>query len=304
MSKIRLLLLMPMCAAAVVDLSPIAGLQVRNLVPKFEAFYKNAAAAGVMPDQRWDMWVKEYGIAAVPPTPEGQTLARKQLDAVWNRYAALVPTLHAQEARAELSAKEILPKVESLLDPGGKPTPVKLILFVGQFDGNEFTAPPETPGGPAIVMMPIETRNIRFALAQEFVHAVQIDIDHLHNGFDAPLAETVLTVGLAMHATRTSLARSSCKFLYLARTGSGCQSAWPRQQPCSKESSHSFRRQGRTTRPVSPMEAVPPDSKAKRTAQDGCSSGTYLSMVILIRPLPRSRKRTWCDSWKQGLRTC
>ncbi len=149
MSKIRLLLLMPMCAAAV-NLSPNEGLQVRNLVPKFEAFYKEAGAAGVRPEQRWDMWVKEYSFAAVPPTPEGQTLARKQLDAVWNRYVALVPTLHAQEARAELSAKEILPKVESLLNPGGKPTPVKLILIVGQFDGNEFTPLRNHPAVPLL----------------------------------------------------------------------------------------------------------------------------------------------------------
>lgn len=205
MSKILLSLLMPMCAVAVVDLSPNAGLQVKNLVPKFEAFYTDAGAAGVRPDQRWDLWVKEYGFAAVPPTPEGQTLARKQLDAVWNRYVALVPTLYAREARAELSAREMLPKVESLLNPGGKPTPVMLILFVGQFDGNEFTAPPQSPGGPAVVMMPIETDNIRFALAQEFAHAVQIDVDHLQNGFDSPLAETVLTVGIAMHATERVL---------------------------------------------------------------------------------------------------
>lgn len=49
--------------------------------------------------------------------------------------------------------------------------------------------------------MPIETDNIRFALTQEFIHAVQIDIDHLHNGFNAPLGETILTVGLAMRGT-------------------------------------------------------------------------------------------------------
>ena len=205
-SKIGLSLLMPiLCAAAGADLSPNAGLQVTNLVPKFEAFYREVGALSLTPDQRWDMWREKYGFAAVPPTPEGQTLARKQLDAVWSRYTVLVPTMYAREAQAELAAREMLPKVESLLNPGGTPTPVKLILFVGQFDGNEFTSPPQSADGPAVVVMPVETDNIRFALAQEFAHAVQISIDHLQNGFEAPLAETILTVGLAMHATKQVL---------------------------------------------------------------------------------------------------
>lgn len=80
-----------------------------------------------------------------------------------------------------------------------------LLLFVGQFDGNEFTAPAGKAGGSPIVVMPIETPHIRYALAQEFMHAVQIDVDHLRNGFDAPLAETVLTVGLAMRGAQRML---------------------------------------------------------------------------------------------------
>jgi hypothetical protein len=37
-------------------------------------------------------------------------------------------------------------------------TPVDLVLFVGQFDGNEFTVPPRRPGDAPTVVMPIRGR--------------------------------------------------------------------------------------------------------------------------------------------------
>jgi hypothetical protein len=37
-------------------------------------------------------------------------------------------------------------------------TPVDLVLFVGQFDGNELTVPPRRPGDAPTVVMPIRGR--------------------------------------------------------------------------------------------------------------------------------------------------
>jgi hypothetical protein len=200
-SRLGSMVLTSVCASAVAATPSTAELRVRNLVPKFEIFYKDALNSRANESRRWRLWVKEYGFAAVPPTPEGREVARKQLETAWPKYAAFVPIMNERESQAEQAARKILPKVEALLDPKGKPPPIKLLLFVGQFDGNEFTAPPQKPGGAPTVVMPIETDNIRFAIAQEFMHAVQINVDNLRNGFDAPLGETVLSVGLAMRGT-------------------------------------------------------------------------------------------------------
>lgn len=195
------LISMPLCAAE----RSAPALQVHNLVPKFLKFYTAAAPKSVTEDERWRLWQREYHIAAVPPTPQGLALARRQLDAVWPRYAALISKAGAREAVAERDAQALLPRVQALINPGGKPGAVSLVLFVGQFDGNEFTAPPQKPGGAPTVVMPIETPHIQYALAQELMHAMQMDADGLKNGFAAPLGETVLTVGLAMRGAQRLL---------------------------------------------------------------------------------------------------
>ncbi len=46
---------------------------------------------------RGGRWRKEYGLAAVPPGDEGQKIARGQLDAVWDRYPALLPKVDVLE---------------------------------------------------------------------------------------------------------------------------------------------------------------------------------------------------------------
>ena len=74
-------------------------LDVVDRVPKFETFYGDAKGLGE--GARWSLWKKEYGIAAVPPTAQGEALARTQLDAAWPRYAALIPRLKTLEAAAE-----------------------------------------------------------------------------------------------------------------------------------------------------------------------------------------------------------
>lgn len=209
----RALLLLPLCLLFSSALHAAAasggGLHVLNLAPKFLRFYAAASSPSVTEAQRWALWRKDYGVAAVPPTPEGLDLARKQLDAVWTRYGKLIPTIDRRELAAERDAREMLPRVRALLGRREEDTPVDLVLFVGQFDGNEFTVPPRHPGDPPSVVMPIETPNIRYALTQELMHAVQIDADGLRNGFNAPLGETVLTVGLAMRGTERILPGAS-----------------------------------------------------------------------------------------------
>lgn len=249
-------------------------LHVQDLTPKFLAFYAAASAPPVTEAQRWALWRKDYGIAAVPPTPQGLALARKQLDAVWARYGKLLPTIGHREHAAERDATEMLPRVKALLGASGQKTPVGLVLFVGQFDGNEFTVPPRAPGDGPTVVMPIETPNIRYALTQELIHAVQIDVDGLRNGFNAPLGETVLTVGLAMRGTERILPGASIS-LYTWRSAQ-----WLRR--CRKDS-------GPILRGIRPfLTKADPDTTTRftyGTGSTGLQSEAYCAGWILVGDL-------------------
>ena len=123
-------------------------LRVQNLAPKFLKFYAAASSPSASEAKRWQLWRKDYGIAAVPPTAAGLALARRQLDAVWGRYGQLLPLIQQRESIAARDASRMLPRVRALLGAGSEKTPVDLVLFVGQFDGNEFTVPPRRSGDP------------------------------------------------------------------------------------------------------------------------------------------------------------
>ena len=174
-------------------------LVIVNRVPKFEKFY--ADAKGLDEAARWALWQKEYGIAAVPPTPEGQALARKQLDAAWPRYAALLPKLATLESQAEKDARRLFDATNQLYDAGDHPIHTKVVFFVGQFDGNEFTVPAMN-GQPPTVVMPVENPRLKVELAHEISHSVNFQLADVKNSFGAPIGETVFLEGLAMHANK------------------------------------------------------------------------------------------------------
>lgn len=178
---------------------PAVKLQIQNDVPKFERFYRDASKPGVTEAQRWELWRKEYGIAAVPPTPEGDALARKQLDAVWPRYATLMPRLAALSAKAIADARSVTARIGNVLDPEGRPVTIALRLYVGQFDGNAFSMP-AMQGRPPTTLMPVETSEMRLLLAHELSHDVNFSLAGVHNSFGAPLGELVFWEGLAMRS--------------------------------------------------------------------------------------------------------
>jgi len=174
-------------------------LDIVDRVPKFEKFY--ADAQGLDEAARWRLWKKEYGIAAVPPTAQGEALARKQLDAAWPRYAALIPGLNTLEAGAEQTARALFAATNRLYATAGTPIHTRLVLFVGQFDGNEFTVPAMN-GQPPTVVMPVENPRLKVQLAHEMSHSVNFQLAGVKNSFGAPIGETVFLEGLAMHANK------------------------------------------------------------------------------------------------------
>jgi hypothetical protein len=169
-------------------------------VPKFVRFYTKATSSPMSDDERWSLWQKDYGLAAVPPTAFGQTLARKQLDTAWDRYAMLVSKLPALTKHAASLAVPTLRAIAALFGDNEEALSINLTLFVGQFDNNAFAGPMmhDVP----TVYLPVEMSDVDVALAHEFAHAVHKHVGHLANGYVAPIAETLLMEGIAMHAAR------------------------------------------------------------------------------------------------------
>ncbi|MGH6889545.1 MAG: DUF2268 domain-containing putative Zn-dependent protease [Rhizomicrobium sp.] len=174
-------------------------LDVVDRVPQFETFYRDAGRLDEA--QRWSLWQKEYGIAAVPPTPQGQKMARTQLDAAWPRYRGLIPHLPGLEARSRRNAYRLFAAVNRLYGTGDLPIHTRVVLFVGQFDGNEFTVP-AMKGNPPTVVMPVEDPKLDVDLAHELSHSVNFQLADVKNSFGAPIGETVFLEGLAMHASK------------------------------------------------------------------------------------------------------
>lgn len=179
--------------------APLHTLEIADRVPKFEKFYADAASLDEA--ARWAIWKKEYGIAAVPPTPQGDALARKQLDDAWPRYAALMGQLPAMTKKANGAAHTLFDAVNTLYATANVPIHTRVLFFVGQFDGNEYTAPAMN-GQPPTVVMPVENPRLYVELAHEMSHSVNFQLADVKNSFGAPIGETVFLEGLAMHATK------------------------------------------------------------------------------------------------------
>src|SRR6185312_1297640 len=138
---------LPLCAGALLLLASPAFaadhvLDIDNRVGKFETFYAHATAKPLDADARFKLWQIEDGLAAVPPGPDGDAMARKLLDSAWSKYPALMPKLDGLEKTAEATAREMFARDNEILGTADDKIHTRLILYVGQFDNNAFTVPP------------------------------------------------------------------------------------------------------------------------------------------------------------------
>jgi hypothetical protein len=179
-------------------------LDIDNRVPKFEKFYADATAKPLSADARFALWSKEDGIAAVPPGPQGDALARKLLDAAWDKYPGLVAKLPQLTAQAESTAQVMFARDNEILDTTDTQIHSRVILYVGQFDNNAFTIPP-MEGKPATVIMPVENIALKIVLAHELTHSIHLQLAHVKNSFGAPLGETMFLEGLAMRTSQQAV---------------------------------------------------------------------------------------------------
>ncbi|HWD26419.1 MAG TPA: DUF2268 domain-containing putative Zn-dependent protease [Rhizomicrobium sp.] len=170
-------------------------------VGKFQTFYVDATRAALTGDARFALWQKEDGIAAVPPGPDGDAMARTLLDAAWDRYLPLMTQLPSLTVQAELDAREAFVRINTLLKTKDVPIHSRLVLYVGQFDDNAYTLPPMN-GAPATTLMPVENSRLRLILAHELTHTVHIHLAGVKNSFGAPVGETMFLEGLAMRVAQ------------------------------------------------------------------------------------------------------
>jgi hypothetical protein len=190
-------------AAPVSEPKDLISLEVVDLTPKFLKFYRAAVAQKLDSDARWRLWKEQYGFAAVPPTPEGDAIARKLLDGAWDRYAQALPVIEAGGKAMQPQPDAALREVAHRL---GLTTPlrVKVVVYVGGFDDNAFSFAQD---GVSIVCIPIEMPRHRreMVLRHELTHAVHIATAGLSGGWERSIAEVILQEGLAMRTAQALL---------------------------------------------------------------------------------------------------
>jgi hypothetical protein len=177
---------------------------VVDLTPRFLAFYDSATAAHLDPDARWALWKRLDGFAAVPPTPFGDSLARRLLDSAWSRYPAALPRIRQGPAGLGISPAAGLRRVIALLGCG-RQTKVRLVVFVGGFEENAFAF--TSSDGLPTVAVPIEAGDAQRSVLHEFTHAVHRSTGcaAIRSGYDQSLPDLVLSEGVAMRAVEALL---------------------------------------------------------------------------------------------------
>lgn len=173
-------------------------ISLRDLAPRFLDFYR--AAQGVDPERRFALWKALYDFAAVPPTPEGDKVARRLLDAAWPRYASALPVIETGAAGMRPRPLAVADRVADALS-APRPLKIGVVAYVGAFETNAFTN--GTADGP-VVAVPIEmdvaTRTL--ILPHEMTHAVHILTAGLSAGYTRTLGRVVFEEGLAMRTTQ------------------------------------------------------------------------------------------------------
>lgn len=126
-------------------------------------------------------------------------MARQLLDAAWDKYPSALDRIKAGPGGMQPSPEGVCDRVLQVLEYGGAVT-VQLVIFVGGFDDNAFSYRDDDK---MVVAIPIEQEPQRRALLlpHEIAHAVHFAKADLTGGWERSIATTIVTEGVAMHAT-------------------------------------------------------------------------------------------------------
>ena len=176
-------------------------LEIDDRVDSFVKFYAEATRTKSSGDQRFSLWQRNGGLAAVPPGPQGEAMARARLDRAWSRYPSLIPVLPSLARAAEEGARELFETDTMILGAGDEPLHSRLILYVGQFDDNAFSVP-STESKAATTVMSVENSAYRRVVAHELAHTIHFQLANVSNAVGAPVGETMFLEGLAMRTAQ------------------------------------------------------------------------------------------------------
>lgn len=191
--------------------------EVVDLTGRFLAFYDSASSRGVDADERWALWRRLYGFAAVPPTAFGQQLARQLLDSAWTRYPAALAQIRRGVAALGMSPDSAVQRVADLLKCGDS-VKVRLRLFVGGFEGNAFAW--GMRDGWSNIAVPVEAGNPIRSMIHEVTHAIHRDgCAKFRTDYGQSLAELIVTEGLAMRVVESALPGHDATFYIEAAPG-------------------------------------------------------------------------------------
>jgi hypothetical protein len=175
-------------------------LSVRDITPKFMAFYAAAHSDTVAEGQRWALWQRLYGFAAVPPGAAGDSMARRLVDSAWRRYPGVLEQIGADPPAIAREARSLLDTLAALLRVD-RDVHVELLIYVGGLEPNAFTVMTDSVPTVAIpVERPAEERTM--LMTHELTHALNLPLAHLSGGWERSTAQTIMTEGLAMRATQ------------------------------------------------------------------------------------------------------
>ena len=179
---------------------PMISIEIKDLTPKFLAFYEAAEKEQASADRRWQLWKEMYDFAAVPPTEEGHKIARRLLDDAWPRYASVRGLIRGGAATLTPKPGTIARKIEDLLKPD-KPVKVTLRLFVGGFENNAFTASSKS-GVTTSIPIEMDPEARARIMVHELTHAVHIAMGSFSGGWIRSIGATVVSEGLAMRVSQ------------------------------------------------------------------------------------------------------
>ncbi len=165
---------------------------------KFLDFYSRAQAENAGEARRWELWKSLYHFAAVPPTPEGDRMAREMLNQAWPKYAAALPRIRQGAGVFSPAPSAAFADVARLFG-ADVPLHVRLIAYVGDFDGNAYSA--EDEKAQPFTALPVEV-DTGFVMTHEFAHVANAELAHLSLGWRRTIAHTIFVEGLATRAAQ------------------------------------------------------------------------------------------------------
>ncbi|MBR7552693.1 DUF2268 domain-containing putative Zn-dependent protease [Allobacillus sp. GCM10007491] len=173
-------------------------IEVKSFIPKFITFYEKATKQKCTKEERWNLWKEHYNFAAIPPGPDGQTLAKELLEHAWDQYEERFDYIKNWEPEHQKVA-DYLSEIKSLL---GCEDPIKIVIiyFVGAFENNAFVAPYDDER--LALCLPIENGNSDITLCHELTHVVHIKSANMNADWQRTIASIIIQEGLATHVSK------------------------------------------------------------------------------------------------------